>query len=344
MLYVIEKLGVEFMKKVALLSAVILIIILGLTVFFINSNKTTKNNKKVYFTVEKGTSLDKISIQLKNKGIINSPLYFKAYAKFNGYEKKIKAGNYILMPNISLKELFIKLQSPRSDYVIVTIPEGYTLYQIANKLEALNLVNRDSFLNIKLSEVTNDKLITPGSRVYYELEGYLFPETYFIPTDSSGLDIAKIMYNQFQKVFNEEYRERARELNMSIENIVTIASLIEKEAAKDEERKTISGVIYNRIKKGMPLQIDASVIYAITRGERTLEKVHNKDLAVKSAFNTYNTKGIPAGPIGSPGKPSMEAALYPEKNDYLYYVLGDNGHVFSKTYEEHKKNIKKYMK
>lgn len=332
------------MKKVVLILTVIIIILFGTALLFINGNKTTKNNKKVYFTIEKGVSLNKVSIQLKEKGIINSKLYFKAYAKFNGYEKKIKAGNYILNPNISLKELLIKFQSPNSDYAIVTIPEGYTLYQTANKLESLNLVNKEKFLNIKMSEVTQDNLISPGNGVYYELEGYLFPETYFIPYETSELDIAKIMYSQFKRVFNEEYRTRAKELNLSVDKVITIASLIEKEAAKDAERKTIAGVIYNRIKKGMPLQIDASVIYAITRGERTLEKVYNKDLAVKSVFNTYKSKGIPPGPIANPGKPSIEAALYPEENDYLYYVLGENGHIFSKTYEEHKENIKKYMK
>jgi UPF0755 protein len=332
------------MKKVLLFLTIILIIVLGSTVILINSNKITKNNKKVYFTVEKGASLNKISNQLKDKGIINSTLYFKVYAKVKGYEKKIKAGNYILKPNISLKELLNKFESPKSDYVIVAIPEGYTLYQIASKLESAGLVNKESFLNIKLSEVAIDKLITPGNKVFYELEGYLFPETYFIPYEASELEIAKMMYNQFEKVFTDEYRAQAKELNLSIDRVITIASLIEKEAANDEERKTISGVIYNRIRKGMRLQIDASVIYAITKGERTLDKVYNKDLAVKSAFNTYNTKGIPAGPIANPGKPSIEAALYPEENDYLYYVLGENGHVFSKTYEEHKKNIEKYMK
>lgn len=332
------------MKKIVLLLIPLIIIILVSTVFFINSNKTTKNNKNVYFTVEKGASLNKIGMELKEKGIINSQLYFKVYAKSNGYEKKIKAGNYILKPNISIKELLIKFESPRSDYVVVTVPEGYTFYQIADKLESLNLADKETFLNIKLSEISQNNFISPGSKVYYELEGYLFPETYFIPFETSELNIAKIMYNQFEKVFTEEYRERTKELELSIEEVITIASLIEKEAAKDEERKTISGVIYNRIKKGMPLQIDASVIYAITKGERTLEKVYNKDLAVKSGFNTYNSKGIPAGPIASPGKPSIEAALYPEENDYLYYVLGEDGHVFSRTYEEHKKNIEKYMK
>ncbi len=140
------------MKKILLFLSIILIIVLGSTVIFINSNKITKNNKKVYFTVEKGASLNKISMQLKDKGIINSPLYFKAYAKFMGYEKKIKSGNYILKPNISLNELLNKFQSPKSDYAIVAIPEGYTLYQIASKLESAGLVNKESFLNIKLSE------------------------------------------------------------------------------------------------------------------------------------------------------------------------------------------------
>lgn len=332
------------MKKIAMLIAVLLVIVFGIALIFINSNKTTKNNKKVYFTVEKGASLNKIGTDLKKKGIIDSAVYFKAYARLKGYEKRIKAGNYIINPNMNMGDLMLKFQSPKSDYAIVTIPEGYTFYQIADKLDELKLAKKDSFLNIKLLEISKSGLVIPSSKVFYELEGYLYPETYFIPYETNELEIARIMYDQFEKVFSKEYRARAKEMGLDISEVITIASLIEKEAAKDEERKTISGVIYNRIKKGMPLQIDASVIYAITKGERTLEKVYYKDLAVKSVFNTYKTKGIPAGPIANPGKPSIEAALYPEENDYLYYVLGDNGHVFSKTYEEHKKNIEKYMK
>lgn len=332
------------MKKTVGLIALLLILVSGVALVFVNSNKTTKNNKKAYFTVEKGASLDKIGADLKKKGIIGSPLYFKIYARLTGYEKKIKAGNYIINPNMSMGDLMVKFQSPKSDYAIVTIPEGYTLYQIAERLDELKLVKKESFLNIKLSEISTNSLVIPSDKVFYELEGYLYPETYFIPYETNELDIARIMYNQFERVFSEEYRARAKELGLDISEVITIASLIEKEAAIDEERRTISGVIYNRIKRGMPLQIDASVIYAVKRGEGTLKKVYNKDLAVKSVFNTYKTKGIPPGPIASPGKPSIEAALYPEENDYLYYVLGDNGHVFSKTYEEHKKNIEKYMK
>ncbi len=332
------------MKKIALLIMMLVVFVFCMALFIASANKTTKNNRKVYFTVEKGASLNRIGEELKGKGIIGSRLYFKLYARFTGYESKIKAGNYIIEPNMSIGELFIKFQSPKSDYAILTIPEGYTFYQIANKLEEMKLGDKESFLGIKLSDISPNGLIKPSDKVFYELEGYLYPETYFIPYEASELEIAKIMYNQFEKVFTEGYRARAKELGLTISEVITIASLIEKEAAKDEERGTISGVIYNRIKRGMPLQIDASVIYAITRGERTLEKVYYKDLAVKSVFNTYKSKGIPAGPIASPGKPSIEAALYPEKNDYLYYVLGEDGHVFSKTYEEHKKNIEKYMK
>jgi UPF0755 protein len=206
------------------------------------------------------------------------------------------------------------------------------------------LADMDVFLNLKLSDVGGEKLINNKNNVFYELEGYLFPETYFIPVESTEKDIARIMYNQFEKVFTEEYRTRAKELNMRVDEIISIAALIEKEAANDDERKTISGVIYNRLKKGMPLQIDASVIYALTKGEKSIEKLYKKDLSYNSPYNTYYTNGLPPGPIANPGRPSIEAALYPEKHDYLYYVLGEDGHVFSRTYEEHKKNVKKYMK
>lgn len=331
------------MKKIILILLSLIVIGFASVAVFINSNKTTKNEGEIHFTIEKGASLNIISNQLKARGVINSTAYFKYYAKSSGYDRKIKAGNYIIKPNISLLELMKKFQNPASDYNVITIPEGYTFYQIASKLAEAKLADKDKFLRLKLVDVTNSELVKPIEGAYYELEGYLYPETYYLPKNADEKAIAKIMYTQFEKIFNEEYRQRAKELKLSIEEVITIASLIEREAANDSERKTIAGVINNRREIGMLLQIDASVIYAITHGEKTLEKVYNKDLEFKSPYNTYYTKGIPIGPIANPGKPSIEAALYPEENDYLYYVLGDSGHVFSETYSEHLKNIKKYL-
>ena len=145
-------------------------------------------------------------------------------------------------------------------------------------------------------------------------------------------------------VFTDKYKARAKELGLDVNQVVTIASLIEREAANDKERSRIAGVIYNRLKIGMPLQVDAAVIYAVTKGQKNIETVYYDTLKVESKYNTYLNKGIPPGPIASPGKPSIEAALYPEKHDYLYYVANGNAHVFSKTYEEHLENVKKYIK
>jgi UPF0755 protein len=152
------------------------------------------------------------------------------------------------------------------------------------------------------------------------------------------------MFNRFKSIFSDKYMNRAKELGLSINEVITIASLIEKEAANDTERSTIAGVIYNRIKKGMLLQIDASTIYAVTKGKNSVARLTYNDLKAQDVYNTYVFKGLPPGPIASPGKPSIEAALYPESHEFLYYVLGEKGHVFSKTYEEHLNNVKKYIK
>ncbi len=172
----------------------------------------------------------------------------------------------------------------------------------------------------------------------------MFPDTYYILNGSTKEDIINIMVDRFKTVFSDKYKARAKELGLDVNEVITIASLIEKETANDSEKSIISGVIYNRLKKGMLLQVDAAVIYAKTRGEKSLDKVYYNTLKIKSKYNTYLYKGLPPGPISSPGKASIEAALYPQKNDYLYYLANGNKHVFSKTYKEHLKNEKKYIK
>ena len=187
-------------------------------------------------------------------------------------------------------------------------------------------------------------MILSKKDVYYDLEGYLFPDTYYILNGTTKDEIINIMVDRFKTVFSHKYEARAKELALDVNQVITIASLIEREAANDSERSRIAGVIYNRIKKGMPLQVDAAVIYASTKGKKSIEKVYYNTIKIKSKYNTYLYKGLPPGPIASPGKTSIEAALYPEKNDYLYYVANGNGHVFTKTYEEHLSNVKKYIK
>lgn len=314
-------------------------------IFVFERNSRTVNTQEVYFVIKQGTSLEGLSKQLTGKGIIRSSQFFAIYGKLKGFEGKVLPGKYIILPETGLNELLNKFSSGKSDFAIVTIPEGYTIYQIGSKLEENNLVSKSKFLSINPDTFDKTGLIKKVSSTYYPMEGYLFPDTYYIPLTKTPEEIAELMFKRFETVYSEELRNRARELNLTTNQVITIASLIEKEAANDEERPRIAGVIYNRIKKGMPLQIDAAVIYAVNRGEKSTSKIYKRDLAFNSPYNTYLKKGLPPGPIASPGKPSIMAALYPESHDYLYYVLGDKGgHVFSKTYGEHVQNVNKYIK
>jgi UPF0755 protein len=336
--------GVESMKKFA--NILLVAFTIGILIISINFliNSKTINKQKVYFIVKKEITLEELADKLKEKGVIKSNFQFLAYARIKGLKNEIPPGNYIISSKMAYKDLINKIKSGKSDFAVITIPEGYTFYQIASKIQEHNLGSRESILKIKLRDIDSEGLIKRENDVLYELEGYLFPDTYYIPYGTDEDEIIKIMFNRFNQVFNIDYRNRARELGLTVNEVITVASLIEREAANDEERSRIAGVIYNRLKRGMPLQIDASVIYAITKGERSLGRVYYKDLKVKSRYNIYINKGLPPGPIASPGEASIKAALYPEKNDYLYYVLGNNGHVFSKTYKEHLKNVKNYAK
>lgn len=333
------------MKKFLSILSISVIILFSLcTGYFLHQYGKTSNLQEIYFIVPKNSTVEQIANKLKQQSLIKSKSYFVFIAKIFKLENNVQGENLIIKPKTSFKELVNKLKDGKSDFSIITVPEGYTLYQIANKLEKNNLAKVNKFINVKASDIDSSELIPTRSNVLYELEGYLFPETYYIPVDSDELDIAKLMFKDFKKIFSEEYVLRAKELNLSVNEVITVASLIEKEAANNEERSRIAGVIYNRLKKGMLLQIDAAVIYANTKGEKTLGKVLYSDLKVESKYNTYLYKGLPPGPIASPGKASIHAALYPENHDYLYYVVGEKGHVFSKTYDEHLKNVKKHMK
>lgn len=332
-------------KVVIILSIFVVIALLGIGITYAYfENLHTINSEDTYFIIKKEAALEDVSKQLQDKAIIKSKAAFLAYVKFNTFSKSIKPSNLIVKPNISYKELLSKLQNAQSDFSIVTIPEGFTLYQISERLEKYTSIKKENLLKINIIDINKNNLMTNNPDAFYNLEGFLFPDTYYIPTQAKEKEIANLMFNRFKSVFTDKYINRAKELGLTINQFITIASLIEREAANDSERSRIAGVIYNRIAKGMPLQIDAAVIYAITKGQSTIQKVTYNDLKIQNKYNTYLYKGLPPGPIASPGKPSIEAALYPEKNDYLYYVLNGNGHVFSKTYAEHLSNVKKYIK
>lgn len=329
---------------VLMLLLIIFSVFAGIIGKYIKENNTTKNSKTIFYNVNKNTSIKYLAEDLMRKGIIESKYYFEAYSLRMKLSGNINNSKIMIKAGMSIPELINKLKSDQPDFAVVTIPEGFRLYQIAERLEKNNLADKNTFTSLTLEELGGTEDISKRKNIIFDMEGFLFPDTYFIPLTFKEKDIAELMFNRFKQVFTQKHIDRAKELGLSINDVVAIASLIEREAINDPERGTIAGVIYNRLKKGMLLQIDAAVIYANTKGEGHLSKVLYSHLKYDSKYNGYIYKGLPPGPISSPGLRSIEAALYPEQHDYLYYVAGEGGHVFSKTYEEHVVNVKKYIK
>ena len=324
-----------------------LIIIIAISIFTVrflpDYLSVTYNDLPVEIEVKKGANLNSVAEDLYEKNIIRSRLWFR----YNGQDiaRSIKPGTYTIPSKVELNEVYEILQNGEDESQIkLTFPEGFILYQFAKKVEESGLASSEEFI-----KETDDYFNKMGytfdpSNLYFKMEGYLFPDTYYFTKDQSVTEIVTKLAETMEDVFTDEYLNKAKEMNLTTHDVLTIASLIEREADNDEERARISGVIYNRLDIGMPLQIDASVIYGLGEGKEHKTKVLLEDLKVDNPFNTYKNPGLPPGPIASPGKKSIQAALYPEEHDYFYYVMGENGHVFAKTFAEHENNIKKYRK
>lgn len=321
-----------------ILTVVLLIAFIAFGVFlYYNSNleAASRNGKEQEVTIPKGLGAKGVANTLKKQGIIKNADVFYFYSKLTNKAPKIQAGNYILSSSMTVPEIIDKLSSGRAkmNTVRFTIPEGFELRQIADRLAADGLVDKDKFYAAVQKADFKYEFIKALPDRENKLEGYLFPDTYEVYKNSSEQVILDRMLNRFDKVFTEKYRKRAEELNMSVDDVVILASIIEREAKLDSERKTISAVFHNRLKKNIRLQSCATVQYLLKEQKEVLTY---KDLEVKSPYNTYMYEGLPKGPIASPGAKSIEAALYPEKVDYLYFVANKDGsHVFTKTYKEH---------
>ena len=332
------------MKK--FLYILVAIVILGIALIsFVPSYLSTVNNPDVVeITVPEGASMSYVSNMLFDKGVIKSKLWFRYKAKESQIDQKIKPGTYLIPSNSNFEDIFTLLEKGVADeYTVLTIPEGFTLYQTAQKVEKLGLGTEEEF--IKATEkYFNDNCNFDATNLFFKLEGYLYPDTYHFTKNQTVEDIVIQLAQTMDNVFTEEYTTKVKELGFSKHEVLTIASLIEREAKHNGERATISGVIYNRLKNDMLLQIDATVIYGIGKGKEH-KPVYQSELDKPGPFNTYTEKGLPPGPIASPGKESIEAALYPENHNYLYYVLSpeEDEHVFNETYSEHLKDRAKYL-
>ncbi|MDD5686680.1 MAG: endolytic transglycosylase MltG [Elusimicrobia bacterium] len=279
--------------------------------------------KEVFIKIPEGSTPKQIAKMLKNDGIIRSENVFLTYVWLLRTEKKFKPGTYKLNSHSLDLGIINNIVKGNTYKIKITIPEGFTAKEIGELLEKKGICDSKKFLEI----VKNKKL-----------EGYLFPETYFFEPGSDAGKIAQMFYNQYKKIFTGEFSKRAKELKMTDENIVILASIIEKEAKKNEERPLISAVFHNRLKKGWNLESCVTVLYALGKHKDFLTY---KDIKVDSIYNTYIHPGLPPSPISNPGLASIKAALYPANSDDMFFIADGSGtHKFSKYFEEHNKNKK----
>ena len=296
--------------------------------------------------IPQGYSVRSIANLLQEEDIIRKDLAFLIAVRLGGLQSQLQSGKYLLSPSMSTKEIIIRLAGGQviDDRIKVTIPEGFDIKMIAQRLEEKGLTTKDKFIQVAQDiEKFNFLFLQDIPKERKDpLEGYLFPETYHFSIDTSEEQMINTMLDRFNNIFNNEYIERAKELDMSIDDIVILSSIIEQETKFEMDRPGVAGVFYNRLKVGMPLQSDVTVLYAL--GEKK-EQVLFKDLKIDSKYNTYKYPGLPIGPIGSFGESSLNAVLYPENNDYLYFIAKSDGYcVFNTTYDEHMEDVRKHLR
>ena len=279
---------------------------------------------------------------LEKHGVIRSALAFDLYCRWHGDTGKFRPGRYSLSPTMSfaliVKQLKLGPGHAPDDIVHLSVPEGFTVRQIAARLEKDGVTDGAEFLQLAMNPDLGAAWSYDFPRPKGPLEGCLYPDTYDFYPNTPAEKVLDTMLLNFSRRFARPYQHQISATGKSLHEIVTIASLIEREAKKQEDRPRIAGVLENRLKKGMKLEIDATVLYALGHHK---QRVYFKDLLVDSPYNTYRHAGLPPGPIASPGALSLQAALMPEKNDFYYYVARPNGsHYFTRTMKEHEAAVR----
>jgi UPF0755 protein len=279
----------------------------------------------VQVIIPRGSTLSDIAALLESRGIIRNALSFRVLARIGHADEEVRAGAYAFAPHETQAEILNQLRSGGAQIATwVTIPEGFTAAQIAQRLQDEGIGRAAAF-----------------DRAFHGHEGYLFPSTYLVPLAATPDQVTRMLTDQFAKELPPDAAQRARALHVTLAQAVTVASLVEREAKIESDRPVIAGAIYNRLRLGMPLQVDATIEYALPEHKSELS-LH--DLQIDSPYNTYQHAGLPPTPIANPGQPSLLAALHPAKTDDLYYVYCGNGHhVFAKTLAEHQANVERCL-
>lgn len=294
--------------------------------------------KSTTVIVARGSSFSAIAEELGRAGVIANPLIFRIYAKMRHADVQARAGEFRFEPHQTPARVLERLQSGGAQVARwVTFPEGFTAKQIARRLQREGFGDWRRFFRAFM----HDTIVVDGTRTR-NLEGFLFPSTYLIPIGATPKTVEQIMTTQFLAELPSDAKRAARSHGLTVPQVVTLASLIEREAKADDERALMAGVYYNRLRLGMPLQVDATIEYALPHHA---DVITYRDLRIDSPYNSYLHRGLPPTPIANPGEPSLLAAFHPKPSPYLYYVYkGDGHHAFAKTLAEQRANIKRYLK
>jgi UPF0755 protein len=315
------------------------------------------DSNDISFEIEKGASVRNVATDLHSSGIIRSPDIFEWYARLARVSGSIRAGNYLLRKDMNIPEIVNIMSSNfASDEFTLTVPEGWTVKDIASALKEKDGILESAFLTETKKGYAADfpflqTVKEPSSSIaqsdFYRLQGFLFPDTYRFFKDSTPADIVQKMLGNFDQKLSQNIRNEIILQRKTIFEIVTMASLIEREVRTPEDKAVVSGILWKRISLGIPLQVDATIVFLKSDGQSQLDhgKVLLEDLKINSPYNTYLNRGLPPGPISNPGLASIEAAVYPKTSPYLYYLSAPDGTtIFSKTLDEHNAAKAKYLK
>ncbi len=285
-----------------------------------------------------GSGIKKLATELKQDGVIRSTWHFILLARLRGQAHRLKAGDYRFTDAMTPGDILRKLVAGDVDYRRFALPEGYSVYQVAEMLEQKGYFKSDAFLAACRDAALLERLGIRAASV----EGYLFPATYNLAHNGTEEQLVVQMVGRFRKVYADVTAGGQEQGGLSANEIVTLASIIEKEAVSAEEKPLISSVFYNRLRLGMPLQSDPTAVYGVRAFSG---KVTKADIGRRSPYNTYLARGLPPGPIGNPGADALRAALHPAHSNYLYFVARQDGtHYFSRTLEEHNRAVACYLR
>ena len=303
------------------------------------SEESVKEERSIHVKIREGLSTAEIAERLAEKGIIDSSLKFRFVARLRGYDDKFRPGSYTFTANMSDDEVFAKLLTGEKKLVQFTVPEGFGVKEIANRLYNLDLVDKEEFLKAAADFAPYDYM-KKHKNVFFASEGFLFPDTYVVENDVEIEEILSLMANTFDEKLNVAMRAQAAKMDLSIYDLITLASLVEREVRFPEDRPIVAQVLLKRLRLNMPLQTDATLQYLM---DTPKEEVSIADTQIDSPYNTYQHVGLPPGPIANPGMASIEAVLHPAETDYLYFVADRSGHNhYAYTYEEHLNLVNKY--